>query len=292
MANSWMKLYHETLNDPKMGTMSDHLYRRTIELFLLAGQEDRNGLLPSLPQIAWALRTTTKDVTSVLHELTEIGIISETPEGYNVTHFVERQNSNLSGAERVAKLRVYAKGNGIAIDNAKKGVKVTVGNYTYKITSVSKKKSTVALVTVKANLKNKIKKVSVPKTVKIKSLKGKNKGTYSYKVTSISDNAFKKCSKLTNVTIGANVTTIGKNAFAGCAKLKKVTLSKSVVTIKSAAFSGDKKLLEVVIPKDCQLTTIEKNAFKGCVSLKKINIPVSHFEIALSVTKILSASSD
>ena len=105
MANSWMKLYHETLNDPKMGTMSDHLYRRTIELFLLAGQEDRNGLLPSLPQIAWALRTTTKDVTSVLHELTEIGIISETPEGYNVTHFVERQNSNLSGAERVAKLR-------------------------------------------------------------------------------------------------------------------------------------------------------------------------------------------
>ena len=107
MANSWMKLYHETLNDPKMGTMSDHLYRRTIELFLLAGQEDRNGILPPVPQMAWALRTTVQDMTICLQELTELGIISRDPEtgAFLVTHFAERQDSNLSVAERVAKHR-------------------------------------------------------------------------------------------------------------------------------------------------------------------------------------------
>ena len=106
MANSWLKLYHETLNDPKMGTMSDHLYRRTIELFLLAGQENRNGLLPPLTQIAWALRTTVNDATLCLQELTELGIITKLPEGeYIVTHFSDRQNSNLSDAERSQRQR-------------------------------------------------------------------------------------------------------------------------------------------------------------------------------------------
>lgn len=105
MANSWLKLYHEMLNDPKMGTMTDHLYRRTIELFLLAGQEDRNGLLPPLTQIAWALRTTVNDATLCLQELTELGIVTKTEYGFLVTHFMERQNTNLSDAERSARQR-------------------------------------------------------------------------------------------------------------------------------------------------------------------------------------------
>ena len=106
MANSWLKLYHEMLNDPKMGTMTDHLYRRTIELFLLAGQEGRNGLLPPLTQIAWALRTTVNDVTLCIQELCELGIITKLPEGSMiVTHFAERQDTNLSDAERSQRRR-------------------------------------------------------------------------------------------------------------------------------------------------------------------------------------------
>lgn len=106
MANSWLKLYHEMLNDPKMGTMSDHLYRRTIELFLLAGQEGRNGLLPPLTQVAWALRTTVNDATLCLQELQELGIVTKLPEGSMiVTHFAERQDTNLSDAERSQRRR-------------------------------------------------------------------------------------------------------------------------------------------------------------------------------------------
>ena len=110
MANSWLKLYHEMLNDPKMGTMTDHLYRRTIEIFLLAGQEGRNGLLPPLTQIAWALRTTVNDATLCLQELAELGIITKLPDGtYIVTHFTERQDTNLSDAERQQRRRDKSK---------------------------------------------------------------------------------------------------------------------------------------------------------------------------------------
>lgn len=110
MANSWLKLYHEMLNDPKMGTMTDHLYRRTIEIFLLAGQEGRNGLLPPLTQIAWALRTTVNDATLCLQEMAELGIVTKLPDGNMiVTNFAERQDTKLSDAERQQRRRDKAK---------------------------------------------------------------------------------------------------------------------------------------------------------------------------------------
>jgi len=37
--NYWIKLYIEILHDAKMGAMSDRLWRRTIEMFLLAGEK-------------------------------------------------------------------------------------------------------------------------------------------------------------------------------------------------------------------------------------------------------------
>ncbi|MDE6625043.1 MAG: leucine-rich repeat domain-containing protein [Lachnospiraceae bacterium] len=160
----------------------------------------------------------------------------------------------------------------VTVKNVKKGTKVTSGNYVYKVTLVSKKKSTVSVVGLTANANKKLTKVVIPKSVKIKSKSGKNKGTYSYKVTAVAKNAFKSNKKITTVTIGDNVTSIGKNAFSGCTKLKKVTIGKAVKTIGESAFAGNKKLTEVVIPKNSKLETIEKRAFKGCINLKKINL--------------------
>ena len=56
MANYYLKLYHEILDDPKMGMLSDRHYRRVIEAFALAGRTDNNGYLPPLAEIAWTLR--------------------------------------------------------------------------------------------------------------------------------------------------------------------------------------------------------------------------------------------
>lgn len=160
----------------------------------------------------------------------------------------------------------------VTVKNVKKGSKITVGNYVYKVTLASKKKSTVTLVGLTAKAKKKLTKVVIPKSVKIKSKSGKNKGTYSYKVTAVAANACKGNKRITAVTVGDYVISIGKNAFSGCTKLKKVTLGKAVKTIGESAFAGNKKLTEVVIPKNAKLVTIGKKAFKGCTKLKKINL--------------------
>ena len=101
MANSWIKLYHEILSDPKMGMMSDKLFRRTIEFFLIAGKEDRDGELPAADDIAWILRISKKEVQKTIEELVKLNIISiqidpiseytsGKSEKYIITHFSER----------------------------------------------------------------------------------------------------------------------------------------------------------------------------------------------------------
>ena len=96
---TWIKLYTEILSDPKMGRMSDKLFRRTIELFLLAGKEDTGGTLPSVDDIAWSLHITQKEVRSILTELCNLNIVTKESEIYKISHFSDRQNSDLSRSE-------------------------------------------------------------------------------------------------------------------------------------------------------------------------------------------------
>lgn len=100
----WIKLYHEILDDPKMGRLSDRLFRRTIEFFLLAGEVDRDGELPPLPDIAWRLRTDDEQLETEMIELQRIGILSYSEGEWVVTKFADRQSA-VSGAERVARYR-------------------------------------------------------------------------------------------------------------------------------------------------------------------------------------------
>ncbi|MCR4903141.1 MAG: leucine-rich repeat domain-containing protein, partial [Butyrivibrio sp.] len=66
-----------------------------------------------------------------------------------------------------------------------------------------------------------------------------NIGGSEFKVTSIANNAFSKCSKLKTLKIGSNVTTIGAGAFKSCKRLKSITISaNSVSTIGKKAFKG------------------------------------------------------
>lgn len=87
----WIKLYHEMLHDPKMGRMSDHLYRRTIELFLMAGEEAKDGQLPSLDNMAWIFRVDPDELETDLVELQKVGILSSMNGEWYVTNFTKRQ---------------------------------------------------------------------------------------------------------------------------------------------------------------------------------------------------------
>ena len=64
-------------------------------------------------------------------------------------------------------------------------------------------------------------------------------------VTTIGDDAFWSCSKLTSVNIPDSVTTIGSWAFAACSNLTSVTIPDSVTTIGKYAFRYCSKLTSV-----------------------------------------------
>ena len=105
MASSyWIKAYYEILDDPKMGRLSDHIWRRAIEFFLLAGEAGNGGYLPSLSDMAWRLRATDDDVLDCLEALQKVDVVNETDNGWMVTHFAERQDAP-SNAERQARYR-------------------------------------------------------------------------------------------------------------------------------------------------------------------------------------------
>ncbi len=100
----WIKLYLEILNDPKMSRLSDRLFRRTIELFLIAGSTDRSGVLPPVADIAWQLRQPLQKITADLQSLQDVGILTQENGDWTVTNFELRQ-SPADARERVRRYR-------------------------------------------------------------------------------------------------------------------------------------------------------------------------------------------
>ena len=85
-------------------------------------------------------------------------------------------------------------------------------------------------------------KATIPATVKI--------GGVTFKVTEVSNNAFKNCKNLKKVIIGKNVTKIGSKAFYGCKKLKSITIKTTKLKkIGSKAFKGINSKAKFKVPK-------------------------------------------
>lgn len=105
-SNYWIKLYHEILSDPKMGRLPDRLWRRTIELFLLAGENGQDGDLPSVVDMAWRLRISEDALQGDLNELSAdgIAIVKQEEDEWFVTKFAKRQAA-MPGNERMQRLR-------------------------------------------------------------------------------------------------------------------------------------------------------------------------------------------
>lgn len=106
MADYWIKLYHEILDDPKMATMPDRLWRRTIEVFLLAGKlsKDKSGVIPDTRQLAWLLRMDTNDLQGDMEQIASAGLLESVPNGWKVINFEKRQKA-ATAAERVKQSR-------------------------------------------------------------------------------------------------------------------------------------------------------------------------------------------
>lgn len=105
---AWIKLYTEILQDPKMGRLSDRQYRTCVNLFLLAGQLDCEGALPTLNDVAWYLRSEPQELQADMSALTSAGILTLDGDGWVVTRFAERQARNPSETPEEVKRRVDA----------------------------------------------------------------------------------------------------------------------------------------------------------------------------------------
>lgn len=90
-------------------------------------------------------------------------------------------------------------------------------------------------------------------------------------VTSISDFAFRSCSKLTSVSIGNTVTSIGKNAFKDCTDLTDIAFTNKLISIEKNAFYNCIGLKSIIFPNS--LTSIGESAFENCTSLTSAVIP-------------------
>ena len=101
----WIKLYDNILDDPKMGRLSDGAYRFCINILILAGrQENRDGSLPSLCDIAWTLRLSDEVAQSHLNELLRAGLVVSGESGIAVVGFQDKQGAT-DVAERMRQHR-------------------------------------------------------------------------------------------------------------------------------------------------------------------------------------------
>ena len=86
----------------------------------------------------------------------------------------------------------------------------------------------------------------------------------------IGEEAFCRCSMLTEINIPASVTKIEKSAFIGCFNLKSVDIGAGVSEIADKAFSGCRSIAEIKIPGNVK--KIGSAAFEYCTSLQKLTL--------------------
>lgn len=93
-------------------------------------------------------------------------------------------------------------------------------------------------------------------------------------ITSIGNEAFEACKKLTSMDLSkTKTTTIGTSAFASCDNLGTIILPTTLTIIGTSAFKDDTNLRSVQKLEKTIVSIINKNAFLGCKNLSSVKLP-------------------
>ena len=90
-------------------------------------------------------------------------------------------------------------------------------------------------------------------------------------ITFIGTDAFKDCTKITEVVISDGIEEIGYTSFYGCSSLTSVIIPDSVTKIENGAFCDCESLKSFTIPDS--VTSIGGAVLQGCTSIESITIP-------------------
>ena len=87
----------------------------------------------------------------------------------------------------------------------------------------------------------------------------------------IGNYAFYNCTSLPSISLPSSVSSIGSSSFEGCSSLQSIELSPKMTTIPYSAFNGCTVLSDINLPSG--ITSIGSYAFRNCTSLPTINFP-------------------
>ena len=99
---------------------------------------------------------------------------------------------------------------------------------------------------------------------------GEHTVKYTLTDSTIGNNSFQYCNRLTNIIIPNNVTSIGERTFLYCSSLTNVIIGNNVTSIGYSAFGNCQSLTSIIIPNS--VTTIGDFAFDDCINLANVAI--------------------
>lgn len=105
----WEKLWHDIIDDIKLGPLPAELKWRFVQLIIMAGIQDEDGILPDLPDMAFRLRLTEEQLRSDLptlarRELVELATTADGRERWKLSGYEKRQAA-MTSTERMRRLR-------------------------------------------------------------------------------------------------------------------------------------------------------------------------------------------
>ena len=100
----WLKLYHETIYDPKFMMLSPLVRLRFFECLCLAGDFNKDGALPQNDRMAFIFRIPEDQLALEMEELEKAGIASNGKGNWRINNFKKRQKP-MAAKERMNRMR-------------------------------------------------------------------------------------------------------------------------------------------------------------------------------------------
>lgn len=99
----WLRLYDDTINDPKILKLPEALRWHWIAMLCIASKNE--GSLPALDDVAIQLRVTTGKATEIISSLVKAGLLDKTEMGFAPHNWNGRQYKSDVSTERVKRFR-------------------------------------------------------------------------------------------------------------------------------------------------------------------------------------------